>query len=73
MKMPVVPLDTSQFFCLSVDIKISIKQARRDQHMGRCAICQHVLETTISSHTVIQVKEAEKWSCGLACECYGKL
>ena len=71
--MPILPLDTLEFFCLSVDIKIATKQAHGEQHMGWYAIHQYILETIILSRTMVQAKEAVKWSCGLACECYGSL
>jgi hypothetical protein len=61
------------FLCLSVGIKIVAKQAHRDQHMGCYTICLYILEIIILSHTMVQAKEAAKWSCGLACECYGCL
>jgi len=48
------------FLYLSVDIKIITKQAHRDHHIGCYAICQYVLETIISSHTMVHVKEAAK-------------
>jgi len=58
--MPILPLDTLEFFCLSVDIKIATKQAHGEQHMGWYAIHQYILETIILSRTMVQAKEAVK-------------